>query len=467
MRERAPAFEPGARVAVLGLGMSGTAAARLARLRGGDVYASDAAGGPQQEAAAASLRAEGIEAETGRHDMGRILASDLVVTSPGISPFSDVRSAVAAAGIRTVAEVELAFRDLRSRVIAITGTNGKTTATQLAAHLLARAGVRAEAVGNIGRPLSETAMLGEQPEWVVVELSSFQLADLESFEAEIGVLLNLAPDHLDRYRDVQTYYADKARLFEAGAPDARWVLNADDPGVIELAADVAGARYLFSVAREVGRGAWRGPGGDLLGRLGDDPAATPERWAGAADLPILGPHNAANALASCIVASLAGASTDTFADSLRAYRGLPHRLEPIGERAGVQWIDDSKATNVAATVAAIRSFSRPIVLLLGGRHKGEPYDAVADAARGRVRAVVAYGEAAPMIVADLQGAVETIRVESGMDAVVRAAASLARSGDVVLLAPACSSFDMFPNYAERGRAFAASFGRLPRPEAGT
>jgi UDP-N-acetylmuramoylalanine--D-glutamate ligase len=467
MTARRPAFEPGARVAVLGLGLSGAAAARLARLRGGIVYASDAGADPGPTAVAERLRAEGIDAEAGAHDMDRILSAELVVVSPGISPFSEVRRAVQEAGIRTIAEVELAFRDLRGRVVGITGTNGKTTTTRLTAHLMEGAGLRVEAVGNIGRPLSETAMEESQPDWVVVELSSFQLADLESFESDVGVLLNLAPDHLDRYRDLESYYADKGRLFDNPAPGARWVLNGDDRAVLDLAANAAGERYLFSLRGDVPCGAWWDAEDTLRARLDPDGNPVPECWATRADLPILGPHNAANAAAASLAAVLAGAEPSTLAASLRAYRGLPHRLQPLGERTGVLWVNDSKATNVAAAVAALRSFDRPVVLLLGGRHKGEPYEEIARAARGRVRAVIAFGEAAPRIVSDLQGAVETLHVETGMDAVVRAADGLARPGDVVLLAPACSSFDMFPNYAERGRAFEAAFAALPEVEAAT
>lgn len=467
MTARAPAFEPGARVAVLGLGLSGAAAARLARLRGGAVYASDVASEPGPAAVAERLRAEGIDAEAGGHDMARILAADLVVASPGISPFSAVRQAIHEAGIRTIAEVELAWRDLRSRVVGITGTNGKTTATRLAAHLMEGAGFRVEAVGNIGRPLSELVMTESQPDWVVVELSSFQLADLETFASDVGVLLNLAPDHLDRYRDLASYYGDKARLFDNAAPGARWVLNADDPAVLDLAADARGDRYLFSLRGEVARGAWWDAEGALQARLGPEADAPAVRWAHRSDLPILGPHNAANAAAAGLAAVLAGADPASLASSLRSYRGLPHRLQPLGERGGVLWVNDSKATNVAATVAALRSFERPVVLLLGGRHKGEPYGEIARAAAGRVRAVVAFGEAAPRIVSDLQGAVETLHVETGMDGVVRAAEELARPGDVVLLAPACSSFDMFPNYAERGRAFETAFAALSGAGGGT
>ena len=249
-------FGPKASVSVLGLGVSGTAAARLATARGAVVYASDAFAGVEQKAAAEELASEGISAEAGRHDMDRILESELVVVSPGISPFSDVRQEISSAGIRSIAEVELAYGALRSRVIGITGTNGKTTTTHLTATLIRESGATAIAGGNIGYPLSWTALEDDQPDWAVVELSSFQLADLESFRVDIGVLLNLAPDHLDRYRDLQAYYADKQRLFNAGDEDTSWILNADEPPVLELAHSLVADAYTFSLKGPVERGAW-------------------------------------------------------------------------------------------------------------------------------------------------------------------------------------------------------------------
>ena len=462
---RAAAFDAGARVAVLGLGVSGTAAARLARRQNAEVYASDRASGSAQRESVDLLRGLGIDAEAGSHDMEKILASDLVVTSPGIGPFSEVRQAVTRAGIPTIAEVELAYRSLRSRVIGITGTNGKTTATQLTTHLLASSGIDAEAVGNVGRPLSECALSDRQPDWVVVELSSFQLADLVEFETEIGVLLNLAPDHLDRYRDLDSYYADKARLFERASENPAWVLNADDAAVLRLAEGASGRRYLFSTEQEIEIGAWVGSERTLLGRM--EPHSAPRRWASLEDLGLLGRHNLANALAACVAAVLAGADPDRIPAALRSFEGLPHRLQAVAERSGVLWVDDSKATNVAAAVAAVTAFDRPLILLLGGRHKGQPYDAIADAAQGRVRAVIAFGEAAPLIVPAMKDAVESVITESGLDAAVRTASDLARAGDVVLLAPACSSYDMFPNYAARGRAFEAAVLALAGPGGGS
>lgn len=450
MTAREMPFVPGASVAVLGLGVSGTAAARLAAARGGDVYASDAFAGVEQKAAAAALQAEGIDAEAGRHDMSRILDAELVVVSPGISPFSEVRQQITSAGIRSIAEVELAYGALRSRVIGITGTNGKTTTTQLAADVLQAAGVSAVAGGNIGRPLSWTAIEAEQPDWVVVELSSFQLADLENFRMDIGALLSLAPDHLDRYRDLQAYYDDKRRLFSAGHDDTRWILNADDREVLELATGAAGpSRYLFSTRAEVELGAWLRDDGWLVSNLGGSVA----EWLTADEFPLIGRHNVGNALAAGLAAGLTGCDAGAISTGLRGASALPHRLEPVLERAGVLWVNDSKATNVAAATAAVKSFDRPIVLMLGGRHKGEPYGAIREAAGDRLRAVVAFGEAAPKIVGEFEGEVPEVSVQNGMDAAVRSAARFAEPGSVVLFSPACSSFDMYPNYEVRGEAF--------------
>jgi len=455
-RDRLPAFAAGSKVAVLGLGVSGEAAARLAASAGGVVYASDASAGPGPEAAAARLLAEGIDAETGGHDVQRVLTADLVIVSPGIGPTSEIRRRISEAGIRTIAEVELGWRDLESRVIAITGTNGKTTTTGLVAHVLQASGLRAIAAGNIGLALSEIALQDPQPDWVALELSSFQLADQETLGSDIGVLLNLSPDHLDRYRDVESYYADKRRLFDSATQESLWVLNADDPTCIDLATGVSGEHFHFSTRGSVDRGAWAEPDGMLKCRLDGE-----VEWMLASKLRMLGPHNVANALAAGLACSLAGVEPDAIAAGLSSFEALPHRLQPVGERDGVLWVNDSKATNISATAVALRSFDRPVVLILGGRHKGEAYSSLARDLKKRARAVVAYGEAAPRVVSDLRESVDALTVESGIGAVVQAAADLAQPGDVVLLSPACSSYDMFPNYRERGRAFEDAFRALP------
>lgn len=443
-------FEPGARVAVLGLGRSGTAAARLVHATEGRVYASDVAAGEEQERAAAELREEGIEAEAGNHDLERIRASDLVVVSPGIDPASEVRRDVREAGVKVIAEVELGYRFLASRIVAITGTNGKTTTTALCGHLLETGGLDAVTAGNIGEPLSSVALLEDQPAWVVVELSSFQLADVVQFHPSIGLLLNLAPDHLDRYRDVDRYYSDKKRLFATATEDSRWVLNQEDPDVLALAAGVTGEHVHFSVGERPERGAWLDSDGTLRLDLPD----RSEAWATVEDLRLVGRHNVANALAAGLAAALAGCDGEAIGRGLSTFDALPHRLQPVlRDDRDVLWVNDSKATNVSATRVAIQAFDEPVVLVLGGRGKGEDFERLVPAVKDRVRALVAFGEAAPQIVAALGDEVPETRTETGMTGVASCAASLARRGDVVLFSPACSSYDMFPNYEVRGNAF--------------
>lgn len=455
-REKEPPFRPGDRVAVLGLGSSGIAASRLVHARGGEVYASDlVAGGSQQEAAEA-LREEGIDAEAGGHDVARILECDLVVASPGVAPSTEIRREVREGGIRTIAEIELAFRFLTSRIIAITGTNGKTTTTALCGHLLDEADRRSVTAGNIGMPLSEVALREDPPEWVVVEVSSFQLADIDCFRPDIGVMLNLAPDHMDRYRNLDSYYADKQRIFLNAGPDSRWVLNAEDEDVMNLARSARGHRYFFSTARRPPSGAYVDDQGTLRLQIAD----RSESWLAVEKLRLVGRHNVANALAAGLAAALAGCAGEEIARGLSTFEALPHRLQPVARcRDRVLWVNDSKATNVSATAVALRAFERPLVLLLGGRGKGEPYARLIPLMQGHVRGVIAFGEAAPQIVSELADAVPTIRTESGIDAVVDAAAEIAEPGDVVLFSPACSSYDMFPDYAARGEAFEVSVGR--------
>ena len=456
---RQPLVRPGDVVAVLGLGLSGAAAARLAKSKGAQVYASDLSSGEPQRAVAADLRAEGIEAEAGRHDLERVRGSDLAVVSPGIPPEAEARRALRDAGVPCLAEVELAFRDLTSRLIGITGTNGKTTTTALCQHLLEAGRVDAVAGGNIGVPLSEIALWEEQPDWIVVELSSFQLGDTDAFSLDIGVLLNLAPDHLDRYRDLEAYYADKQRLFRNATAESRWVLNADDADVLRLAEGAEGTSYQVSTAGPVPSGAYLDRAGDL--RL-EIPGRS-ERWLAAAEIRILGEHNASNALAAGLAAALAGCDGEAIGRGLAAFRGLPHRLEAVRSLGGVLWVNDSKATNVAATLVAVRAFDRPVILILGGRHKGESFEPLVPLLRGAA-GVVAYGEAVPTLVGELNGAVPALHTEPDVESAVLAAREIAKPGDVVLFSPACASYDLFRNYEERGQAFRRAVEALAESE---
>jgi UDP-N-acetylmuramoylalanine--D-glutamate ligase len=443
----------GETLGVLGLARSGLAAAKLALRAGARVYASDAADTPTARDAAEEVRALGGEAETGGHDLEKLARCDRIVLSPGIPPSAPVLRDPKVAGVPVVGEVEFAYGLLEAPVVAVTGTNGKTTTTALISHLLQGAGVDAPAGGNIGLAFSELALREPQPEVAVVEVSSFQLADTREFAPEIGVLTNLAPDHLDRYPDVEAYYADKARLFRNATPESRWVLNAEDARARGLPGDAPGERYYFRVESSPAPeelGGFLTADGRLKLRM---QAERDEPLVHRDELRILGAHNVANALAAAIAARLAGAPVEALREGLRTFRAPPHRLEPVGERDGVLWINDSKATNLASTLVAARSMDRPFVLLLGGCHKGEPYASLLPALEGRVRAVVAYGEAGELVERDLAGYVPVQRVRGSFEEVVAAAAELARPGDAVLLSPACSSFDMFRNYEERGRTF--------------
>ena len=442
----------GQEVAVVGLGKSGVSATLLLRSRGIAVYASDSGTGPVYEGWAGTLRQAGAMVETGGHDLGRIARSAAVVVAPGVPPHVAALEAARAAGLDIHAEVDIGFLALggATRCIGITGTNGKTTTTSLIAHVLSRAGLRAETAGNIGRPLCEVAMAKDPPDWLALELSSFQLHDTPNLRPAIGVLTNLAPNHLDRYNSLEEYYGDKALLFRNAEPESFWVTNADDPVVEEMTRALPGTRVRFSTGRRAD--AWYDrPGRRLM--VGD--AVLMPR----ADLPLLGDHNVANALAASLVAVRAGCALDRIAAGLRSFRAIPHRVEPVREVNGVLWINDSKSTNITSTEVAVAALDRTFVLLLGGRHKGEPYTRLASRLRDRCRAVVAYGEAGPLIMNDLGSSLTVVPARTFTD-VLATARELARPGDAVLLSPACSSYDMFRNYEERGERFRAAVEAL-------
>jgi len=440
-------------VAVIGLGVSGFAAARLAFAKGGDVYVSDSGANAAASARAADLRSAGITVELGGHDLDRVAGSGIVVVSPGIPPDAPVLRALRERGVPWISEPELAFRFYSGQLIAVTGTNGKTTTTVLIAHLLAEAGLRAAAGGNVGGGLapaaSDLALLDEPPDWYVLEMSSFQLAGVETFRPDIGVVTNLSPDHLDHYEHVEAYFADKARLFDNASSESRWVLPVGDEAVDELAGSAPGRRFRFGGEGGAGSNAWVEDGRLWLGV--DGPA---EVLLAAADFALLGRHNVDNALAASVVARLAGAPVPSIAAGLRSARPLPHRMQPVAEVHGVLWVNDSKATNVAATSSALESVDRPVVLLLGGKDKGEAFAPLAAAMRVRVRRVLVYGAAAERIQREVGDGVPLERLGDDFATVVARAAEVAQSGDMILLSPACSSYDMFESYEHRGRRFA-------------
>jgi UDP-N-acetylmuramoylalanine--D-glutamate ligase len=448
-----PAAYASGEIAVIGLAKSGRAAAELLARRGARVYASDAGRGGAIDEAATALRAAGVAVDLGAHDLERVARAALVVASPGVPPDAPPLAAAAAAGVPVVGELEVALWFIPAlRYVAITGTNGKTTTTALAAHLLRAVGREgAVAAGNIGTPLAELALRDGPAPWVALEVSSFQLHDTPSIAPDVGVLTNLSANHLDRYASLAEYYGDKRLLFRNATGRSRWVLNADDTDVAALADRVAGCRHWFSTRRADVDATFDRARRQLV-VLGE-PLLPREQ------LMLFGDHNVENALAAALAVMLADPAHRTaearrrLAAGLRSFRALEHRLEPVGEFDGVLWINDSKSTNVASTLVAVAGMTRPTVLLLGGRHKGEPYTALAAPAKEKARAVVAYGESAPIIEGDLAPLVPVERVNGTFPEVIAQARALARPGDAILLSPACSSYDMFKNYEQRGAEF--------------
>ena len=452
------------KVAVIGLGASGDAAARLALRKGAKVHVTDSSSEDPVATRGARLRDLGAEVRLGGHDIGEVASADTVIVSPGIPSGAPVLAALRARGVAWVSEPEFACRFISSPLTIVTGTNGKTTTAALCAHLLREAGVDVALGGNIGGglgpPASALAAADPPADRIVLELSSFQLADIGELTPDVGVMTNLGVDHMDRYATVADYHRDKRRLFEAGDETTTWVVNGDDPAVLEMAEGVPGTHLAFSLETAPSPGAYLS-GDDLVvdpGNLGRLAGGTvPRRVAATSDVRLRGRHNLANALAALLAAAASGASPESARGAIRSFAPLPHRLEPVGTFGGVLWVNDSKATNVAAAASALGSLDGPIVLLVGGTDKGEDFRGLAAAMRGRVRAAVAYGAAGERIAAEVAAAagprIAVTRVDRSFGAAVDAARATARPGDTVLLAPACSSFDMFADYRARGDAF--------------
>ena len=447
-------------VAIVGIAKSGRSAAILLSREGARIYASDHGNSESIQQTARELSDRGVEVQTGGHDLERIKGAAVVVASPGVPPEAPPLAGARAAGVPVVSEIEVALHALPdTRYIAITGTNGKTTTTALTGHLLRSLGYVAIDGGNIGTPLCDVALLDVHPAWIALEMSSFQLHDTPSIKPVVGVLTNLSPDHLDRYPGVAEYFADKARLFRNAGVDSQWVVNADDEESVRMIEGVPGVVHRFSLDRggaEVPPDAFfERDSADGEGKL----VVRGKSILGRTDLHLLGDHNVANALAAALAVTVADPLHDStemrrrLSDGLRTFRALKHRLEPVGEFNGVMWINDSKATNVSSTLVAVRSLSRPTILLLGGKHKGEPYTSLAaDIAKG-CKLVIAYGAAADIIERDLSRLVPLRKMGSSFEEVIDAAREAATPGDAVLLSPACASYDMFNNYEERGEQF--------------
>ena len=441
----------GQHVVVLGGGRSGIAAVDLLVSRGARVTLADTASELRH---AERLRAIGVAVELGPHRPALLSGADLIVLSPGVPPEQDAIRAAREAGVKVIGEVELASRWLSGQILAVTGTKGKSTTTTLTARMLQEAGADVTAGGNLGVALSAQVSGSRASSWHVVEVSSFQLEGIETFHPRIAVLLNLSADHQDRHTSMAEYGAAKARIFMNQTAEDWAVVNADDPAALALAARGRARRCDFALDTPLTEGITVEDGVIVRRQHGDRQPLLP-----VTSVLLPGRHLLSDVLAAAAASSVAGVPPDAMRRAVEGFHGLEHALERVGEVGGVRFINDSKATNIAAARRAIESFDEGVIAIIGGRFKGGRFEDLREAAADRLDAVVAIGEAQPLIRAALEDVVP-VHEASSMDAAVRRAFALAEPGGVVLLAPACSSFDMFEDYADRGRAFKVAMRQL-------
>jgi len=439
----------GKRVLVVGLGKSGLAAALFLRRRGAQVTVSDVRSAEALAKEIPALLEEGIMVEAGGHGLLTFRRQDLIVVSPGVPLDTPELVQVKSFGMTVIGELELAARFMQGKIAAITGSNGKTTTTALLGAILQASGLPTLVGGNIGVPVVSLIEESTPETWSVLEVSSFQLESTVEFHPRIAVILNITPDHLDRHGTFENYALAKERIFAAQDADDSVILNADNVRAAAAAARSKAHVYWFSMEHAVERGAWVEEGYVVYRGEAGAAEGTVMPLAG---IPLKGEHNVENVLAAVCAARLAGVAADTIRKAVESFQAVEHRLEYVATVNGVEYYNDSKATNVDATVKAIAAFAGGVHLILGGKDKGSDYTVLTDLLRTRVRAVYTIGSAAAKIESQLRGVVSMHSCET-LDAAVNAAACAARPGDVVLLAPACSSFDQFENYEHRGRVF--------------
>jgi UDP-N-acetylmuramoylalanine--D-glutamate ligase len=435
------------RVLVVGLGRSGVAAAIFLQEQGASVIVSDTKTETQLQHEVSLLLDRGISIETGHHGERTFRDQDLIVVSPGVPSDQPQLQQARALGIPVIGEVELACRFLKGKIVAITGSNGKTTTTTMAGEIIAKSGKKALVGGNIGAPVISLIGQSSADGFNVLEISSFQLETIQQFRPHIAVILNITPDHLDRHHTFQAYADAKARIFENQQPGDFGILNADDPTCVGLKSKVKGKLYWFSRKKRVENGASVSNDQVIFHDDGQETAVLP-----LSDINLKGAHNLENVLAAVCISMIAGCAPDQVRKAVAEFHGVEHRLELTATIQGVAFYNDSKATNVDATIKALESFPENIHLILGGKDKGSDYTLLNPLLRTRTKRTYLIGAAAEKIAAQIQGA--TPIVYSGtLEQAVRQAFDAAASGDIVLLAPACASFDQFENYEQRGRVF--------------
>lgn len=439
----------GKKVLVVGLGKSGLAAALFLRRRGAQVTVSDIRSAEALAKDIPALLEQGINVEAGGHGLLTFRRQDLIVVSPGVPLDTPELVQAHNFGRPIIGELELAARFLRGKILAVTGSNGKTTTTSLLGEILEKAGLPTQVGGNIGVPV--VALIDESTDstWNVLEVSSFQLESTQQFHPNIAVILNITPDHLDRHGTFENYALAKERIFAEQDQNDYCVLNGDNARAAAAARRSKAKVYWFSLEHSVDQGAWV-DGGSIL--LRTSPGAEPEIVMPLAGIPLKGEHNVENVLAAVCAAHLAGASSDSIRKAIEEFKAVEHRLEYVSTINGVEVYNDSKATNVDATAKAIAAFPGNIHLILGGKDKNSDYTTLTDLLHSHVKAIYTIGSAAAKIESQLRGVVAIHSCET-MDKAIAAISAAAHPGDIVLLAPACSSFDQFESYEHRGRIF--------------
>lgn len=433
------------KLVVLGGGESGVGAAILGKVKGFEVLVSDS--GALKANYRDELVAEGIEFEEGGHTESRVLAASLVVKSPGIPETAPLVVKLRQQGTPVISEIEFAGRYSKSKFIGITGANGKTTTTLLTHHLLTTAGFNASLAGNVGFSMARQVARGNEPDWYVIELSSFQLDDMYDFRCDIAILCNITPDHLDRYdHDFGNYARAKYRVTQNMGPDQHFIYNADDKGTLAYFNNPAAATFPVST---IGRSDCVNAYQDII------QIAVAQRpfYFNVEELPIKGLHNIYNSMMAMTAALLAGAEPQKVAEGMRSFRNAPHRLEKVCTLDGVDYINDSKATNVDAAWYALDAQTRPVVWIAGGKDKGNDYTVLFDLCRSKVKALVCLGKDNQKLLDNFKGVIPTIVDTHSLADCVAECRKLASSGDVVLLSPCCASFDLFTSYENRGDLF--------------
>src|SRR5450755_3569113 len=437
----------GKRVLVVGLGKSGVASALFLKAHGARVTVSDTKSGDELRNEIPVLLDHGITVETGGHGERTFRGQDLIVVSPGVPVDAPPLGQARALGESVIGEIELAAQFLPGAIVAITGSNGKTTTTTLTGEIMTAAGFPALVGGNIGTPAISLTDRAKPETAIVLEVSSFQLETIQTFRPKVAVVLNVTPDHLDRHRTFEAYVDAKARIFENQQGNDFAVLNADDPTCAALPARTKAQVFWFSRQKEVQRGAYVRDGNVMF----RDSSGQREIMQ-VSEIPLKGAHNLENVLAAVCAGVLMNCASEKIRQAVRDFKAVEHRLEYVTTIRGVDYYNDSKATNVDATIKALESFPANIHLILGGKDKGSDYSVLNDLLRERVKQVYTIGAAAEKIASQIRQAAEVVSAQT-LEKAVHLASSAAKSGDIVLLAPACASFDQFQNYEHRGRVF--------------